>query len=68
MTGSRVSFTLDITLGNVLSALAILVTLWTMHASNKERLARIETKLEPMWQVFITRAQRQAPRRVDIDG
>lgn len=42
----------EISLGNVISLLVMMITLYTLHTKNVERIARIELRVETMWDSF----------------
>jgi len=48
-------FTKDISLGNVITLLAMLFTLYKFHISNVTKINKIENRVEVMWAAFKTR-------------
>jgi len=42
-----------ISLGNVVTMLAFVVTLYTLHIQNVKMIVRIETKVDTMWRAFV---------------
>lgn len=58
------TFSLDIRLGDVLTLVILLGTVVGLYTKIRDRLTRIETRLQPLWNNY-TDERRRAERRHD---